>query len=59
MVATSDSQCSYTVLYIPLDERYTTRDAFLNLAKVTGYCILTPDTAILPSLKVSGDVDAI
>lgn len=53
------NQCSQTVLYIPLDERFTTRDAFLNLAKTTGYCILTPDPTILPSLKVLGDVEAI
>lgn len=30
---------SKSVLYIPLDERFTTRDAFLNLAKVPiDYC---------------------
>lgn len=35
------------VLYIPLDERFTTRDAFLNLAAVTPYNVSTPDTSII------------
>jgi hypothetical protein len=40
-----------TVLFLPLDERFTTRDAFLNLARVTPFNILTPDRSLLPSLK--------
>ncbi len=43
---------SNIVLFLPLDERFTTRDAFINLAKVTPFCILTPDPSLLPSLKV-------
>jgi hypothetical protein len=54
-----ECSCSKTILYLPLDERYTTRDAFLNLAKLTPFCIKSPDTSILPSLKVSGDISAI
>lgn len=30
------------VLFLPLDERFTTRDAFLNLAKLTPFNINTP-----------------
>lgn len=48
-----------TILYLPLDERFTTRDAFLNLAHLTPFCIKSPDPSILPSLKVPGDIDAI
>ena len=39
------------ILFLPLDERFTTRDAFINLMKVTPFCILTPDLNLLPSLK--------
>ena len=53
--ASADSSCinsnSKIILYLPLDERFTTRDAFLNLAKVTPYCVMTPDLDLLPSLK--------
>lgn len=51
--------CDKNILYLPLDERFTTRNAFLNLAQLTPYCISTPPTDILPSLKVSGDLDKI
>ena len=40
------------IVFLPLDERFTTRDAFLNLAKVTPYEILTPPTTLLPHIKV-------
>ena len=39
------------ILFLPLDERFTTRNAFINLIKVTPFCILTPDLNLLPSLK--------
>jgi hypothetical protein len=42
---------SLRVLYLPLDERFTTMTAFLNLAKLTPFQIVTPDISILPSLK--------
>ena len=38
---------SVNVLYLPLDERFTTRDAFLNLAAVTPFNISTPDVSII------------
>lgn len=53
------AECSKTILYLPLDERYTTRNAFLNLAASTPFCILTPSPAILPSLKSPADLTSI
>ncbi|KAH3767954.1 DUF4127 family protein [Pelomyxa schiedti] len=41
-----------SILYLPLDERYTTRNAFLNLAGLVPWEILTPPLELLPSLKV-------
>lgn len=35
------------VVYIPLDERFTTRDAFLNLAQVTPFNVSTPPASII------------
>lgn len=46
-----------TVLYLPLDERFTTRDAFLNLAQTTPYRVLTPPPSLLPARKTSPDLD--
>lgn len=40
-----------TLLYIPLDERFTTRFAFLNLAQTTPFTILTPPMDLLSSMK--------
>ena len=47
------------MLYIPLDERFTTRDAFLNLARVTPFKILSPPRWMLPSRKVSANLTAL
>ena len=44
------------VLFLPLDERFTTRDAFLNLAKTTPFDFITPPVALLPHLKVPSDL---
>lgn len=55
----SASSCSTTVLFIPLDERFTTRNAFLNLTTLTPYCVLTPPTDILSLLKTSADTSAL
>jgi hypothetical protein len=35
------------VLYIPLDERFTTRDAFLNMAAITPFRVATPPPALI------------
>lgn len=43
----SPAVLAMNILYIPLDERFTTRDAFLNLAAVTPYNVSTPDTGII------------
>mmetsp|Transcript_26345 Transcript_26345/g.44472 ORF Transcript_26345/g.44472 Transcript_26345/m.44472 type:complete len:554 (-) Transcript_26345:389-2050(-) len=59
LLAVQSNTCSKTVLFLPLDERYTTRQAFLNLAELTDFCILSPDMDILPSLKQPGDLDKI
>lgn len=53
------NDCSQTILYLPLDERFATRDTFLNLAEITPYCILSPSVDILPLLKVSGNIEEI
>ena len=48
-----------TVMYLPLDERYTTRDAFLNLARVTPFKVLTPPVSVISNRKEPADLDAI
>ena len=53
------SSCSGTVLFIPLDERFTTRNAFLNLTTLTPYCVLTPPTEILCQHKTSANITAL
>eukprot|EP01119_Soliformovum_irregulare_P016182 TRINITY_DN4653_c0_g1_i1.p1 TRINITY_DN4653_c0_g1~~TRINITY_DN4653_c0_g1_i1.p1 ORF type:complete len:345 (-),score=61.48 TRINITY_DN4653_c0_g1_i1:614-1624(-) len=47
------------IVMLPLDERFTTRDAFLNLAKVTPYQVITPDVSMLPHQKKSANTTAI
>ena len=44
-------------MFLPLDERFTTRDAVLNLAGVTPYTLLTPNTSLLPSQKTPAPLD--
>ena len=41
------------------DERFTTRDAFLNLAKVTDYDVRTPPTDVISFRKVPANLTAI
>ena len=49
-----------TVLYLPLDERYTTRDAFLNLGKVvSSFDILTPPPSDISLHKAPANLAAI
>lgn len=47
------------MIYIPLDERFTTRDAFINLAKVTPNIVRTPPPSMLPRHKVPADLKAL
>jgi PAS domain-containing protein len=47
------------LLYLPLDERFTTRDLFLSGAKITTYRILTPNPSMLPRKKIQPDIKAL
>lgn len=42
---------SSNLLYLPLDERFTTRKLFLSDALVTSFHVITPDESILPHKK--------
>jgi hypothetical protein len=46
-----------TVLFLPLDERFVTRDSFLNLAKLTPFNVITPPTNLLPHMKKEAPID--
>ena len=47
------------LLYLPLDERFTTRDLFLSYARITPFQVLTPDKAMLPRKKSLPDLKAL
>lgn len=47
------------LLYLPLDERFTTRDLFLAYARITPYRVITPDRAMLPRQKIPPDMKAL
>ena len=47
------------VAYLPLDERFTTRNAFLNLAGVTPFNVITPDLSIIPSQRIPANSTAL
>jgi hypothetical protein len=49
----------YKVLFLPLDERFTTRFAVLNLAQVTPFELVTPPMSLLPSQKTPAPLDAL
>lgn len=53
------SSCSKKIINVPLDERFTTRIAFLNMAKITPYEITSLPEKYLPSLKVYSNPDSI
>lgn len=44
------------LLYLPLDERFTTRDLFLSFAKITDFEILTPEKSQLSNKKIPPDI---
>jgi len=50
---------TYTVLFLPLDERFTTRDAFIHLAYTTNFQVMTPPTTILPHHKAPANLTAL
>lgn len=47
---------SLRVAYLPLDERFTTRDAFINLAAVTPFAIDTPAASTLSLQRRPADL---
>ncbi|MBA2619923.1 MAG: DUF4127 family protein [Acidobacteria bacterium] len=54
-----DSAEHGSLLYLPLDERFTTRDLFLSSAEITGYRILTAEKSMLPRKKIMPDINAL
>jgi hypothetical protein len=44
------------LLYLPLDERFTTRDLFLSFTEITSFQAITPGRAMLPQKKKLSDV---
>ena len=48
-----------TVLFLPLDERFTTRDAFLHLALTTTFQVISPPAWMLPHHKVPANLTAL
>jgi hypothetical protein len=47
------------LLYLPLDERFTTRDLFLSFAGITPYQVITPDKTMLPQKKKLPNIKAL
>jgi Protein of unknown function (DUF4127) len=47
------------IAFLPLDDRPITRDAFCTLALIAGAGVVTPPRALLGSLKIPGDVEAL
>lgn len=48
-----------TLLYIPLDERFATRDAFINLAELTPFKVITPPVELLSQMRKPANIDAL
>jgi hypothetical protein len=40
-----------SLLYLPLDERFTTRDLFLSFTEITSFRAITPERSMLPQKK--------
>jgi len=60
IVATTASVAAgFTVAFIPLDERPTTRWNTLNLARVTPFTVLTPTGDAIPSYKTPANLTAL
>lgn len=47
------------LLYLPLDERFTTRDLFISFAELTDFSLITPDKSMLPVKKIPPDLKAL
>ena len=59
MVLIIVNSLSTSVVHLPLDERFTTRVAFLNMATMTPFNIISQPESLLPSLKKSQKVNLI
>lgn len=45
-----------SLLYLPLDERFTTRDLFLSFTEITSFQAITPERSMLPQKKKLSNV---
>ena len=45
-----------SLLYLPLDERFTTRDLFLSFTEITSFRAITPSRSMLPQKKKLSDL---
>ncbi len=59
LAAAPRTAAAYNVFYMPLDERFTTRDAFLNLAAVTPFNVTTPPTDVISYMKAPAPLPAL
>lgn len=48
-----------SLLYLPLDERFTTRDLFLSFTEITSFQAVTPEKSLLPQKKDPPNVKAL
>jgi len=51
-----NSNNNKTILFLPLDERFTTRFLFLNLASLSKFNIVTPDIEFISQWKTSANL---
>lgn len=56
--ANKKSNKSDLIIFLPLDERFTTRDIFLNIAQIGDMEIMTPPKNILCKLRQPTDIQA-
>lgn len=56
LAAKTETSKTKSLLYLPLDERFTTRDLFLTFAGITPYQVVTPDKTMLPQKKKLRDI---
>ncbi len=47
------------LLYLPLDERFATRDLFISFADLTDFTLITPDKSMLPVKKTPPNLKAL
>jgi len=54
-----DQKNNQTILFLPLDERFTTRFVFLNLASLSNFNVVTPDMEYISKWKTSANLSYI